>query len=260
MFVLSSKGDVRTAIFSTIPLNFLNALLVLIGGIAGDYIQYIMWSLAISIQILFPYLRKRRGEYHFVPNHFVERHGLVVIVAIGESIIAIGVGAGGHSINLSTLLSAVTSLVLSFSLWSLYFSKDRQIEHAFSNVPTAAKRREIAFNAFGYAHYVLILGIIVLAVGIKKTLYHPLDALTFFEAFSFGFGVTLFILGNVWFHRTLLFINWFPHIISALVALLTIIFGMHYAIIQLFVLICILYFTIYTHKNSRSNYVKMSRY
>ncbi|PEO39948.1 low temperature requirement protein A [Bacillus wiedmannii] len=260
LFVLSSKGDVRTAIFSTIPLNFLNALLVLIGGIAGGDIQYIMWSFAISIQILFPYLRKRKGEYHFLPHHFVERHGLVVIVAIGESIIAIGVGAGEHGINLATLLSAVASLILSFSLWSLYFSKDKHIERAFSNVPTAAKRREIAFNAFGYAHYVLILGVIVLAVGVKKTLHHPFDSLNFFEAFSFGLGVTLFILGNLWFYRTLLFIKRLPHIISALAALVTIIFGLHYAILQLFLLICIIFFTIYTNKNGRGKYVKISKY
>ncbi|EOQ09374.1 low temperature requirement protein A [Bacillus cereus] len=256
LFVLSSKGVVRTAISSTIPLNFLNASLVLIGGIAGGDIQYIFWILAISIQILFPYIRKQKGEYHFSPHHFVERHGLVVIVAIGESIIAIGVGAEGHVMNLETTVSSIAALVLSFTLWSVYFAEDKRIERAFSNIPTAARRRQIAFNAFGYAHYIIIVGVIILAVGIKKTLHHPLHPLSFLEAFSFGFGIAVFILGNLWFHRTLLSIKSFPHIIGTLATFVTILFGMHYALLQLLSLIFIVSCIIYTNKQDTSEHLK----
>ncbi|MGE6964242.1 low temperature requirement protein A [Bacillus thuringiensis] len=242
LFILSSTGKVRQAALSMFPLNLLSALLVFIGGFVGGFSQYVLWCGALLIQTLSPYVRKQRGEYYFLPHHFVERHGLVVIIVIGESIIAIGIGAAGHTLDMVTILSAILGLILSFSLWSLYFSEEKRVEHAFLQIPTATQRRRIAFNAFGYAHYVILLGIIVLAVGIKKTLHDPLEPLTFFQSFVFANGVSLYILGNIWFQRILSLNKHLEHILGILATNISIFIGMKYAILQL----CILSFLIYT--------------
>jgi low temperature requirement protein LtrA len=140
-----------------------------------------------------------RGRTHIATAHFVERHGLVVIIAIGESVVAIGIGAAGHAVDVELMLVAVAGLLLSAGLWWTYFGGDDvRAEQALQALPPP-QRAAAALEAFGYAHYVLLLGIIGVAVGLKTSTGHAYDALDRGPALALAVGVALFLAGDVWF-------------------------------------------------------------
>ncbi len=86
------------AILRIFPLNVLAALLVLAGGALGGTAQYVLWATAVVLHWVTPALRGLQG-FEVASSHFVERHGLVLIVAIGESVVAVGVGASGLAVE-----------------------------------------------------------------------------------------------------------------------------------------------------------------
>jgi low temperature requirement protein LtrA len=127
----------------------------------------------------------------------------VVIIALGESIVAIGVGAAGLPIDLRLIAVAVLGLTLSYYLWWVYFEgEDGGAERALATVDPQ-RRARVALNAYGYAHYPLLLGIVVLAAGIKKAIGHATDHLTIGQSVALGGGVALFLFGDVAYRRVL---------------------------------------------------------
>src|SRR5919107_5963230 len=123
------------------PLNITSALLVLVGGVVPEPFRHLCWAAAVALQILTPYLH--RIEMHVLhAGHFVERHGLVVIVAIGESIIAIGVGAEGLELDAALAAVAVGGLALSACMWWTYFGGDDELAEArMAAAPTPQRSR-----------------------------------------------------------------------------------------------------------------------
>ncbi len=112
MFTLSSRLTVTQAILRLAPFNLATALLVLVGGTLGGTAQYVIWTSAFVLAWISPKLVDDTG-FVIEPGHFVERHGLVVIVAIGESIIAVGIGAAGLPVDAGLVTAAVLGLGLS---------------------------------------------------------------------------------------------------------------------------------------------------
>jgi low temperature requirement protein LtrA len=203
LFLHSGGPGVLSAMRWLAPLNFLTSLLVLAGGLAPLHWRYALWTLAFAIQIVTPYLHPI-GGFTISPAHFVERHGLVIIVALGESVVAIGVGAAGLPLNFSLLTVAVLGLFLAYMLWWTYFGgDDERAEHALASITDPARRARVALASYGYAHYPMLLGIVVLATGVKKAISHGTDHLTTGPALALGGGVALFLLGDVAFRRTL---------------------------------------------------------
>ena len=101
------------------------------------------------------------------PGHFVERHGLVVLIAIGESVIAVGIGAAGLTVDTKLVVVALLGLALSGCLWWTHFGTDEgAAERAMATAPVPARPR-LAINAFGYWHMVILLGIIAIAAALR---------------------------------------------------------------------------------------------
>jgi low temperature requirement protein LtrA len=133
----------------------------------------------------------------------VERHGLVVIVALGESIVAIGIGAAGLPVDLPLASVAVLGLLLAACLWWAYFGgDDTRAERAMAAVPED-RRGWVAIQAFGYWHLCMLLGIIALAAGLKDAIGHAFDPLDLAHALLLSGGVALFLAADVLFRRTL---------------------------------------------------------
>jgi low temperature requirement protein LtrA len=132
-------------------------------------------------------------------SHFVERHGLLLLVALGESIIAIG--AGVPELTLRFILAAVLGLLLTAALWWIYFARDEEIarEHMLAR-PNPEQLRQ-ALGAFFYAFIPMLFGIILLASGIKSSMEHLATRLDISHAFAFGGGVGLYLIGTVVFRR-----------------------------------------------------------
>jgi low temperature requirement protein LtrA len=203
MFTRASSQTVVEAVLGLARTNMPTALLVLAGGIAGGTATYVLWTLAFLGEWGVARFTTPRG-FQVAAVHFVERHGLVVIVAIGESVVAIGIGAAGLAVDVELVAVAVLGLLLSACLWWTYFGvgDDDRAERALSTAPPE-RRFLMGFDGFGIWHMPILLGIIAAAAGIKNVTGHPGDHLHFAQALQLGGGIALFMVGDLLFRRTL---------------------------------------------------------
>ncbi|MGE5828934.1 MAG: low temperature requirement protein A [Micromonosporaceae bacterium] len=237
---LHSAGPGGVAVMRGLaPLNLLSAGLVLAGGFLPGPWRYASWAAALAVQIITPYLHSL-GGYSISAAHFVERHGLVVIVALGESIVAIGIGAAGLTLDLRLVAVAVLGLTLSYYLWWVYFEgDDGGAERALAAVEPQ-RRPRAALNAYGYAHYPLLLGIVVLAAGVKVAIAKSTAELTLAQALALGGGVALFLFGDVAYRRVLSIGRSRYRLWGAIGVLATVPLGLVRAVAQLVPLIVVL--------------------
>jgi low temperature requirement protein LtrA len=185
MFARSSRVSVVKAIIGLAPFNLFTALLVLAGGVLGGTAQYLLWGAAVTLEWISPKIIDDSG-FVIEPGHFVERHGLVVLVAIGESVIAVGIGAARLAVNAELVAAAILGLSLSACLWWSYFgSDDGSAERALDDAPTE-KRPKLAVDAFGYWHLLILLGIIAMAFALRTATGHAFAALPQAQAIRAG--------------------------------------------------------------------------
>ena len=224
LFVHSAPGLASQAILRLAPGNVGSAAVVLIGGAVGGHAQVWLWTVGVIAIWLIPKVVGNQ-DFEVAPAHFVERHGLVIIVAIGESVVAIGIGAGELAVNAELILIAVCGLLLSAALWWTYFGgDDERAEEALSAMPVR-RRAVAALDGYGFAHLALLLGIVFVAVGLKKATGHAYDPLDGGQALVLAGGVALFLAGDVWFRHVLRIGTGPARGVGALAALATIPLG-----------------------------------
>ncbi|GIM97425.1 low temperature requirement protein A [Paractinoplanes toevensis] len=230
----------RDAMKVLTPLNIVAALLVLAGSLVDEPWRHLLWLLAPILQIAGGYLH--RAEMHTIAaGHFAERHGLVVIIAIGESILSIGAGFHGVHLDGGAALTAVLALCVAYYLWWFYFAgDDARAAHALAAVTEPARRARLALNAWGYAHYPILLGILITAVGIKKTVGHAFEALHWEQAIALSGGVAIYLLGHAGFLALLRLRGVYHRLAAAAVILAAIPIGHMLAIAQLATVLAIL--------------------
>ncbi|HEX3292144.1 MAG TPA: low temperature requirement protein A [Solirubrobacterales bacterium] len=155
-----------------------------------------VWGIALVLDMGEPYLFGSEG-WHLVPGHFAERHGLIVIIALGESIVAIGLGAGGH-LTWGIAGSATLGIGVVAALWWAYFDIVALVSaRRLIRAPVGKIQNELARDSYSYIHFLLLAGIILLALGLKKALGHPTDPLDDVPAFALVGGVAVYLLGLV---------------------------------------------------------------
>jgi low temperature requirement protein LtrA len=222
MYVRGASASEVAAILRLVPFNLVAAGLVLVGGVLGGDAQWAMWAVAGLVWVT-PWLTSVEG-FLISASHFVERHGLVVIVALGESVVVIGVGAAGLELDAGLVLAALLSLALSAALWWLYFSDEAEVERAMHDAPPE-RRPHLALVGFGYWHYGLLLGVVAVAAGLKKAIGDPYDPLDSWIASELAVGVAVFIACDVGFRRTLRIPRSGTRLVAAALALATIPLG-----------------------------------
>jgi low temperature requirement protein LtrA len=201
MYAKGTSVSEVAAILRIVPYNVTAAVLVLAGGIAGGRAQDVLWLLAALLLWVTPWFTTTEG-FVIQARHFVERHGLVIIVALGESIVVIGAGAVGLALDLGLVLVALLALALSASLWWLYFRDEAEVEHAMTDAEPS-RRARLALAGFGYWHYGLVLGVVGVAAGLKKAIGDPYDPLGAWIGVELAVGVALFIACTAGFVATL---------------------------------------------------------
>jgi low temperature requirement protein LtrA len=202
LFTQSTVTSAVRAMLTLAPLNLFAALLVLAGGALGGTAQMILWVAAAAFEWSTPLFGVGSG-FLVGPAHFVERHGLVVIIAIGESVVAIGFGASQLAVDGSLVAVAAVGLGLSACLWWLYFSgDDERAEHALAALPPA-ERSQAAVWAFGYWHMPMLLGIIAIAAVSREATAHPFSSLTWARAAILAGGVAAYLAGDLAFRLEL---------------------------------------------------------
>ncbi|WP_335988838.1 low temperature requirement protein A [Glycomyces sp. MUSA5-2] len=164
-------------------------------GPAGAW-RYGFWALAAAIVWSVPVWHGQRG-LNLHPAHITERHGLVVIVALGESVVAIGIGARGLPVDADLLVAAVLGLAIGACLWWSLFVRDLPgTEHALKATTDQVKRVRKVLAGLSYAFIPVLVGILVFAAGLKHAVGHALSPLDFESAVLLSGGVAAFMLGT----------------------------------------------------------------
>ena len=172
-------------------------LLVLAGFLEGDA-RIALWVVALAIDYLGPVVIGAGGGWRVAPEHFAERHGLIVLIALGESIIAIGVGAG-FELDTGVLVAAALGIVVVSALWWLYFDVAAIVARRRLMQATGLALHRLALHAYSYLHLPMVAGIVLFALGLKSTIDHAGEALDTVPAVALCGGAALYLLGHVGF-------------------------------------------------------------
>ena len=176
------------------PYNLGSAVLLIIAGFVEGAADWWLWGSAAALHVVLLEIGRYRS-FSLPQAHFVERNGVVLIVALGESMVALGLGLGDHALTPLVLLAALLSLALAAALWSLYFvDADAAAERALESAPRESVLR-IAGLAFSYAFVPLLAGIVMISASLTEVLEHPLAPLTPASAAFLAGGAATYVLG-----------------------------------------------------------------
>lgn len=195
LFAHAQKGSGITGIFRVAPLNITAALVLVAAGLLNGPIVYVVWTVALGLEVLTTFLVDP-GGFRIAPRHFVERHGLLLIIVLGESIVAISAGAVGLELDTGLIVAATLALAVASCLWWLYFAEDdRRVEDAMVAAPTE-RRARIALNFAFYAQIPMVLGVVSFATGVKAAIGHAFEPLPPYAAAFLAAGIALYLVGD----------------------------------------------------------------
>jgi low temperature requirement protein LtrA len=141
------------------------------------------------------YVRGVSG-FRIHPGHFAERHSLIVIIALGESIVAVGVGASGLALGAGVIVAVVLGIALAAALWWAYFDLVMLTAEQRLKEARAEERARLALDSYSYLHLPMVAGIIFAALGIEQTLAHTGEPLGTIPAVALRGGIALYLLGH----------------------------------------------------------------
>ena len=197
LYAIVSKDDpdLRGALLRLAPSELLGALLLVVAGFLDGDAQIAAWVVALAVDYLGPAFNKLDG-WRIAPEHFAERHGLIILIALGESLIAIGVGAGFELVP-RVMIAAALGIVVVSALWWLYFDVAAIFQRMRLVEAGGVEQVREALASFSYLHLPMVAGIVLFAFGLEDTLHHVDDTLATVPAAALCGGAALYLLGHV---------------------------------------------------------------
>ncbi len=191
----TAEVEVHQAIRAFTPTVLVSAVLLITASALDGLAQGLVWAAALVIDYAGP-LRGVEG-WRMSPGHFAERYGLIVIIALGESIVAVGVGVGDTPLDAGVIAAAVLGIVVVAALWWAYFDVVALVAERRLRAATGGERNRMGRDSYSYLHLPMIAGIVLLALGMKKTLGHVEDPLKAVPAIGLCGGVALYLLAHI---------------------------------------------------------------
>ena len=198
LFILASRDDpaLRRSTVGLAGGTAVGVGLLLAASLFDGLAQAAIWSLALLLDMAEPFFFGSEG-WKLIPGHFAERHGLIIIIALGESIVAIGAGAEA-SLTVGIAAAAVLGVTVAAALWWTYFDVVALVSaRRLARAPEGRERNELARDSYSYLHFPMVAGIVLAALGMKKTLGAVSDPLEVELAFALLGGVAFYLLGLV---------------------------------------------------------------
>jgi len=197
LFLLASRDDpgLRSSVWGLAGSSAIGVGLLVAASATDGILQGALWALALALDMGGPYFFGSEG-WKLVPGHFAERHGLIIIIALGESIVAIGVGAE-RGVDAGVVVAATLGVAVAAALWWIYFDvvalvAARRLERAVGR-----EQNEMARDSYSYLHFPMVAGIVLLALGLKKTLGDVGDSLGTVPAAAMLGGTAVYLLAHV---------------------------------------------------------------
>jgi low temperature requirement protein LtrA len=198
LFMLASREDaaLRHSVLGLAGSTAVGVGLLLVASLASGALQLGIWALALLLDAGGPLLFGADG-WKLVPQHFAERHGAIIIIALGESIAAIGAGASA-GVGAGVIAAAVLGTVVAGALWWLYFDVVAIVaERRLLKAQEGRERNEIARDSYSYLHLPMVAGIALVAVGMKRTIAHVDEPLGLVPAAAMLGGAATYLLAHV---------------------------------------------------------------
>jgi low temperature requirement protein LtrA len=199
LYLLASRDDpaLRQSVLGLAGGSAIGVGLLLVASATDGWAQGALWALALLLDMAEPYFFGAEGWTLEHPSHFAERHGLIIIIALGESIVAIGVGAGTE-IDAGAVAAATLGIAVAAALWWLYFDVVALLaERDMARLPHGRERNERARDTYSYLHFPLVAGIVLSALGLKTTLAHVGEELDVVIATAMLGGTAAYLLAHV---------------------------------------------------------------
>ncbi len=203
VYLVSARGDrsLQRQVSVTVGASLIPTMALLVtGAVVGEPEQRWIWLAAVLYDFasVFVTANLSRGWVIQSAGHFAERHGLIVILALGESIIAVATGLGGAHLTAQVAVGAVASLLVVAGLFLAYFDHlPEQLEAALGDVDGPTRAR-LGTDVFTYLHFPMIVGVIITALGVEQAMGHLEDPhLGVLGGLSLGVGITLFLVGTM---------------------------------------------------------------
>jgi len=198
LYAIAARGDpdLLGAVLRMVPSSTISGFLILGAGFLEGKERTALWILALAIDYLGVLVGRGQG-WRLSPGHFVERHGLVVIIAIGESIVALGVSASGTPLTAGVITTALVGMTIAVALWWTYFDWVAIVlEHRLRET-TGTAQTTLARDAFSYLHFVMVAGIVLFAMSLKKALAHYDAHLAVVPATALCAGLGGYLLAHI---------------------------------------------------------------
>jgi low temperature requirement protein LtrA len=198
LFARAGRGDrdLLGAVVRTLPGSTAAPVLLVVAGFLDGPARLALWGAALAILYLSPLVGHMRG-FRVSPAHFVERFELIIIIALGESIVAIGVGARGLPLDAGVIVAGLLGITVAACLWWSYFDWVVYVAQARLVEATGARRAAFARDAYSYLHLPMVGGIVLFAFGLKTVLPDVGGSLRTVPAFGLLGGVALYMLAHV---------------------------------------------------------------
>ncbi len=198
LFMLASPDDdrLRHSVLALAASTAVAVSLLALASLFDGLAQGALWALALLLDMAGPYFFGSEG-WKLMPGHFAERHGLIIIIALGESIVAIGIGAS-HTLDLGIGTAAVLGVALTAAMWWTYFDIVAIVAgRRLVDAEPGRLQNEMARDSYSYMHLVMVAGIVLVALGLKTTIGHNGDHLHAVPAFALLGGLAVYLLGHV---------------------------------------------------------------
>jgi low temperature requirement protein LtrA len=192
----ANDEDVQKAVKRFAPTTATAIALLVVASFLDGVPQGALWLTAIVIDFAGGLIGGGR-EWKVHPGHFAERHGLIVIIAFGESIVATGLGAQGTGLTVQVVAAATLAIALAAALWWAYFDVVSIVAEKHLREAPRVQQVKMARDSYSYIHLLLIAGIVLSALGAKKTIATVDEPLAIVPAVALCGGVALYLVGHI---------------------------------------------------------------
>jgi low temperature requirement protein LtrA len=216
-FLLKGGRAAAHAIVYVAPFNFGAAILVIVAGFIQADWSWLFFLAAVILLALTSFTQRGRG-FSINSAHFVERHGLVILIVLGESVVDIGTGAASRSLDARTILVILLALALIAALWWSYFDLDDERAKQAMNSASLAVRARLALLGYWYTHLAMIAGVVLIATGVKQVVANDVT-LKPETVWLLTIGLAIYFVGDVGFRWALGIRPVFVRAIGAVIAL-----------------------------------------
>ena len=199
LYLLASRDNpaLRQSVLGLVGGSALGVGLIITASGFDGWVQGAIWTVALLLDMGEPFLFGSEGWSLEYPSHFAERHALIIIIALGESIVAIGIGAGDE-VDAGVVAAATLGIAVAAALWWLYFDVVALLsERNLARLPAGRERNELARDAYSYLHFPMVAGIVLVALGMKTTLADVGEELDTVITTALLGGTALYLLAHV---------------------------------------------------------------